>query len=44
VPSAAIRGTRGDTGYADDDREHREVLAPSGTLAQHALAEEQKHE
>lgn len=44
MPSAAIWGTGGDTSYADDDREHREVLASPGTLAEHALAEEQKHE
>ena len=44
VPGAAVRGTRGDTDDADDDRKHREVLAPPGTLAEHALAEEQQHE
>jgi hypothetical protein len=44
VAGAAVRGTGGDAGYADDDGEHREVLAPSGALAEHALAKEQKHE
>lgn len=44
MPSAAVGGTQGDTDDADDDREHREVLAPPGTLAEHALAEEQQHE
>jgi hypothetical protein len=44
VPGAAVRRAGGDTGHADDDREHREVLAPPGTLAEHALAKEQQHE
>ncbi len=44
MPRAAVRGTGGDTSYADDDREHRKVLAPPGTLAEHALAKEQQHE
>jgi hypothetical protein len=44
VPGAAAWGTRGDAGDADHDRAHREVLAPPGTLAEHALAEEQQHE
>ncbi len=44
MPGAAVRGTGGDTDDADHDRAHREVLAPSGALAEHALAEEQQHE
>jgi len=31
-------------GHAEHDRAHRNVLAPAGVLAQHALAEEQQHE
>jgi hypothetical protein len=44
VPGAAVRGTSGDADDTDDDRKHREVLAPPGTLAEHALAEEQQYE
>jgi hypothetical protein len=44
VSGAAVRGTGGDTDDAEHNRAHREVLAPAGTLAEHALAEEQQHE
>jgi hypothetical protein len=44
MPGAAVRGTSRDADDADDDRKHREVLASPGTLAEHALAEEQQHE
>jgi hypothetical protein len=44
VPGAAVRGTRRDTHDTGYDREHRDVLAPPGALAEHALAEEQQHE
>ncbi len=44
MPGAAVRRTSGDTGHTHDDREHREMLAAPGTLAEHALAEEQQHE
>jgi hypothetical protein len=41
---AALRPCGRDAGHTDHDREHREVLAPPGALAEHALAEEQQHE
>ncbi len=44
MSGAAVRGTGGDPDDAEHDRAHRNVLAPPGTLAEHALAEEQQHE
>ena len=41
---AALRPGGRDAGHADHDREHRDVLAPPSTLAEHALAKEQQHE
>jgi hypothetical protein len=44
VPGAAVWGARGYAGDADHDRAHREVLAPPGTLAEHALPKEQQYQ
>lgn len=41
---AALGTGRGDAGDTDHDGAHREVLSPSGALAEHALPEEQQHE
>jgi hypothetical protein len=43
MSGAAVRRASGDTGHANDDGEHRQVISPPGTLAEHALAEEQQH-
>jgi len=48
VPGAAGGGARWggerDAEHAEHDRQHRQVLAPAGVLAQHPLGQEQEHQ
>jgi hypothetical protein len=44
VSAAALGSAQRRPNHSEDDRAHREVLAPAGVLAEHALAEEQEHE
>ncbi len=44
VASRAGRRKQGRADHAEDDREHRDMLAAPGVLAEHPLGEQQKHE